>query len=53
MVHTNGAIEDLTFLGAILRLPVRLDEGAAGRRINLNGAPFPERGQTGHGELQP
>lgn len=41
MVHTSGAIEDLTFLGAIPRLRVRLDEGAAGRR-----ASFSERDQT-------
>jgi putative spermidine/putrescine transport system ATP-binding protein len=42
-----GTIEDATFLGAIVRLRVRLDQGPLLiDAFNLNGASFPERGQT-------
>jgi putative spermidine/putrescine transport system ATP-binding protein len=43
----SGVIEEATFLGAIVRLRVRLDQGALLiDAFNLNGASFPERGQT-------
>jgi putative spermidine/putrescine transport system ATP-binding protein len=43
----TGAIEDVTFLGAIVRLRVSLDQGALlVDAFNLNGASFPERGRT-------
>ena len=42
----TGAIEDVTFLGAIVRLRVGLDQGALlVDAFNVNGASFPERGQ--------
>jgi putative spermidine/putrescine transport system ATP-binding protein len=43
----TGAIEDVTFLGAIVRTRVRLHEGALlVDAFNVNGASFPGRGQT-------
>ena len=43
-----------TFLGAVVRLRVRLDQGALlVDAFNVSGAAFPERGQDGHGELRP
>ena len=43
----TGAIEDVTFLGAIVRLRVRLDQGTLlVDAFNLNGASFPERGEA-------
>jgi putative spermidine/putrescine transport system ATP-binding protein len=42
----TGAIEDVTFLGAIVRLRVRVDQAALlVDALNSNGARFPERGQ--------
>jgi putative spermidine/putrescine transport system ATP-binding protein len=42
----TGVVEDVTFLGAIVRLRVRLDQGALlVDAFNLNGASFPTRGQ--------
>ena len=49
----TGVIEDATFLGAIVRLRVRIDGGALlVDAFNSNGASFPERGRRGQGELQ-
>jgi putative spermidine/putrescine transport system ATP-binding protein len=43
----TGAVEDATFLGAIVRLRVRLDQGTLlVDAFNLNGASFPERGEA-------
>jgi putative spermidine/putrescine transport system ATP-binding protein len=43
----RGVVEDLTFLGAIVRLRVRLDQGVLlVDAFNLTGASFPERGQA-------
>jgi putative spermidine/putrescine transport system ATP-binding protein len=42
-----GVLEDVTFLGAIVRLRVRLDRGALlVDAFNSNETSFPERGQT-------
>jgi putative spermidine/putrescine transport system ATP-binding protein len=41
-----GVIEEVTFLGAIVRLRVRVDQAALlVDALNSNGAPFPERGE--------
>jgi putative spermidine/putrescine transport system ATP-binding protein len=43
----TGAVENATFLGAIVRLRVRLDQGTLlVDAFNLNGAAFPERGEA-------
>jgi putative spermidine/putrescine transport system ATP-binding protein len=43
----TGVIEDMTFLGAIVRLRVRADQRVLlVDAFNSNGASFPERGQT-------
>ena len=43
----TGAVEDATFLGAIVRLRVRLHQGTLlVDAFNLNGASFPERGEA-------
>jgi hypothetical protein len=50
----TGAVEDATFLGAIVRLRVRLDEGTLlVDAFNLNGASLPERGEAVTVKLQP
>jgi putative spermidine/putrescine transport system ATP-binding protein len=42
-----GVVEDLTFLGATVRLRLRLDQGPLlVDAFNLTGASFPERGET-------